>query len=325
MSSSFSSLDRYQGCLAGLAVGDAVGTTLEFSPPNSFTPITDMVGGGPFHLLPGQWTDDTSMALCLAESLLECQGFDPHDQLRRYVRWYRHGHLSSTGALFDIGNTIRLALQRFERSGEPYCGSDDPWTASNGALMRLAPAAMAFARQPLLAIQRCDESARTTHQARPAVDACRYLGALLVAALHGVDKEALLAEPYSPLAGYWEVHPLHPDIQAVALGSYKRRQPPAISGKAYAATTLEAALWAFYRSDSFREGCLLATNLGEDADTTGAVYGQLAGAFYGLVGIPDAWLDCLCMRQLILEDASRLLALAQILGTPAGGNVEIAS
>jgi ADP-ribosylglycohydrolase len=297
-------------------VGDAVGTTLEFSPPNSFTPITDMVGGGPFHLLPGQWTDDTSMALCLAESLLECQGFDPRDQLRRYVRWYRHGHLSSTSALFDIGNTTRNALLRFERTGEPYCGSDDPWTAANGAIMRLAPAAMAFARQPLLAIQRCEESARTTHQAQPAMDACRYLGALLVAALQGASKEALLAEPYSPVAGYWEEHPLHPDIQAVALGSFKRRQPPAISGGAYAATTLEAALWAFHQSSSFQEGCLLVVNLGDDADTTGAVYGQLAGAFYGLAGIPATWLERLAMRQLILDDASRLLELASSLDTP---------
>jgi ADP-ribosylglycohydrolase len=175
---------------------------------------------------------------------------------------------------------------------------------------------MAFARQPLLAIQRCEESARTTHQAQPAMDACRYLGALLVAALQGASKEALLAEPYSPVAGYWEEHPLHPDIQAVALGSYKRRQPPAISGGAYAATTLEAALWAFHQSSSFQEGCLLVVNLGDDADTTGAVYGQLAGAFYGLAGIPATWLERLSMRQLILDDASRLLELASSLDTP---------
>ena len=101
--------DRYRGALLGLAVGDALGTTLEFKRPGSFAPITDMVGGGPFGLKPGQWTDDTSMALCLAESLVECRGFDPVDQLRRYCRWYREGHLSSTGRCFDIGNTTRAA------------------------------------------------------------------------------------------------------------------------------------------------------------------------------------------------------------------------
>src|SRR5512136_138964 len=115
-------LSRYRGCLLGLAVGDALGTTLEFSPPGTFTPIDDIVGGGPFHLKPGQWTDDTSMALCLAESLIECQAFDPVDQMQHYVRWFRHGHLSSTGKCFDIGNTTRMALTQFERTHEPFCG-----------------------------------------------------------------------------------------------------------------------------------------------------------------------------------------------------------
>jgi ADP-ribosylglycohydrolase len=106
-------LERYRGTLLGLAVGDAVGTTLEFKPPGSFAQIEDMVGGGPFHLAPGQWTDDTSMALCLAESLIEQQGFDPVDQLQRYVRWYHQGYMSSTGRCFDIGNTVRQALHSF--------------------------------------------------------------------------------------------------------------------------------------------------------------------------------------------------------------------
>jgi len=97
---------RYRGSLLGLATGDALGTTLEFSPPGSFTPIADMVGGGPFSLRPGEWTDDTSMALCLAESLVQCRGFDPRDQLERYLRWYRTGYLSSNGRCFDIGATV---------------------------------------------------------------------------------------------------------------------------------------------------------------------------------------------------------------------------
>ena len=130
--------DRYRGALLGLAVGDALGTALEFKRPGTFAPITDMVGGGPFGLMPGQWTDDTSMALCLAESLIECRGFDPVDQLRCYCRWYRDGYLSSTGRCFDIGNATRTALQRFEQTGEPYPGSTDPKTAGNGSLMRLA-------------------------------------------------------------------------------------------------------------------------------------------------------------------------------------------
>ena len=141
-----STRDRFRGCLLGLAAGDALGTTLEFRPPGSFEPIDDMVGGGPFRLRPGQWTDDTSMALCLAESLLECGGFDAADQMRRYVRWWREGYLSSTGRCFDIGNTVRAALSRFVGDGDPYAGSTDPRSAGNGSLMRLAPVPMTFTR-----------------------------------------------------------------------------------------------------------------------------------------------------------------------------------
>jgi ADP-ribosylglycohydrolase len=140
--------DRYRGALLGLAVGDALGTTLEFARPGSFAPITDMVGGGRFGLQPGQWADDTSMALCLAESLIECQGFDPVDQLTRYCRWWREGHLSSTGVCFDIGTTTRAALVAFEETQDPYPGPDDPRTAGNGSLMRLAPIPLFFPHRP---------------------------------------------------------------------------------------------------------------------------------------------------------------------------------
>src|SRR5512138_2016303 len=116
MSHSLDRADRYSGCLVGLAAGDALGTVLEFEAPGSFTPITDMVGGGPFDLEPGQWTDDTSMALCLAASLVERREFDPMDQLQRYWKWYHEGYLSSTGMCFDIGSTTSLALMSFRRS-----------------------------------------------------------------------------------------------------------------------------------------------------------------------------------------------------------------
>lgn len=308
---------RYRGALLGLAAGDAVGTTVEFAPPGSFAPVTDLVGGGPFRLKPGQWTDDTSMALCLAESLIERGGFDPIDQLERYVRWYRDGHLSATGACFDIGNATAAALRRFERTREPYCGSTDPNAAGNGSLMRLAPAPLAFAADPVAAIERAGESSRTTHGAATAVDACRYFGALLVGAVGGAPKEELLSSRYSPVPGYWTAHSLHPEIDAVAAGSFKRKDPPAIRGRGYVVASLEAALWAFDRSASFEGGCLLAVNLGEDADTTAAIYGQLAGAFYGEAGIPARWRERLALRETIELFADRLHALASNIA-PAG-------
>lgn len=286
-------MDRFRGALLGLAAGDALGTTLEFKAPGTFAPIDGMSGGGPFRLRPGEWTDDTSMALCLAESLLERRGFDPVDQLRRYVRWWREGHLSSNGRCFDIGNTVRDALRRFEETGGPWCGSAEPRTAGNGSLMRLAPVAMAYGRHPEL-LDRCADSSRTTHGAAEAVDACRYYGALIAAALRGEELR-------------YDGPPLAPKVAEVAAGSWRFGR---VKGSGYVVRSLEAALWAFHSTSDFRSGALKAVNLGDDADTTGAIYGQLAGAVYGVEGIPSEWLDRLAKRGLIESFADGLRALA---------------
>jgi ADP-ribosyl-[dinitrogen reductase] hydrolase len=280
---------RFRGAMLGLAVGDAVGTTLEFKSPGSFEKIDDMVGGGPFRLKAGEWTDDTSMALCLAESLVETRGFDPIDQLERYTRWAEHGQLSSNGRVFDIGCTVRDALAKFAKTHKPYCGSSDPMSAGNGSLMRLAPVPLFYVHKPLEAIERSGESSRTTHGAQTAVDACRYFGGLMVGAILGVSKEEFLSDRYAPVHEYWRTNRLVCEIDEIAAGSFKQRKPPEIKGSGYVVKCLEAALWAFYSSHSFREGCLLAVNLGDDADTTGAVYGQLAGAYYREDGIPEDW------------------------------------
>ena len=298
--------DRIRGALVGLATGDAVGTTVEFSPPGSFPPVTEMTGGGPFRLKAGQWTDDTSMALCLAESLVTCGGMSAHDQMTRWVRWWRDGHLSSTGRCFDIGNATRAALARFESNGDPCAGSTDPNTAGNGSLMRLAPVAMWFADRPVEAVDACGESSRTTHAARAAVDACRWFGGLLVGAMHGATKDELLAPVYSPPGVDRALWTLHPEIERVANGSWLEREPPAIRGSGWVVHTLEAALWAFARTENFRDGLLAVVNLGEDADTTGAVYGQLAGAYYGESGIPAEWRQRLALWETIDRLASAL-------------------
>jgi ADP-ribosylglycohydrolase len=299
--------DRFRGCLLGLAAGDAIGTTLEFERPGTFTPIDDMKGGGPFRLAPGQWTDDTSMALCLAASLTDCGEFDPVDQLHKYVRWWREGYLSSTGICFDIGNTTSSALARFERTGEPYCGSTDSRSAGNGSIMRLAPVPLFYASHPEEAIVKAAESSRTTHGAAACIDACRYLAGIIVGAVGGADKDEVLSPRYCPVDGYWSRHPLVHEIDNVAVGSFKHRKPPEIRGTGYVVYTLEAALWAFHDSSCFREGCLMAVNLGDDADTTGAVYGQIAGAYYGEDGIPAEWRAKLAQRDLICSLADRLL------------------
>jgi len=306
MESSASS--RHLGALLGLACGDAIGTTVEFRPPGSFTPLTDMVGGGPFRLNVGEWTDDTSMALCLAASLVQQGGFDPTDQLRRYLRWRDHGYMSSNGRCFDIGGTVADALQRFARTGEPFAGPTAPDTAGNGSLMRLAPIPMAFWRDSRTAVTRAAEMSRTTHGALEAVDACRYYCGLIVGALNGVPKDELLAPLFSPVPGLWEEAPLTPAIERVARGSFLDREPPDIRGTGYVVASLEAALWAFSRGHDFESSVLLAANLGDDADTTAAICGQLAGACYGAAGIPRRWRTRVVDAKVIEDLAAGLYA-----------------
>ena len=295
---------RFRGCLLGLAVGDAVGTTVEFRPRGSFPPITDMMGGGPFDLNPGQWTDDTSLALCLAESLIDRQGFDARDQMERYVRWYRTGHLSSTGQCFDIGNATASALRAFEQTGEPNSGSTDVRSAGNGSLMRLAPIPLFFYSDTEQAIHYAGESSRTTHGAPECIDACRLFALMLAKALAGKSKDDILF-------GQDNVQlKLVNKIHAIAAGEYANKTEDQIRGTGYVVESLEAALWCFHQTDSFRDAILKAVNLGDDADTTAAVCGQIAGAHYGEDGIPAAWLAQLCMRDKILVFADRLTKLA---------------
>lgn len=303
-------MKNHLGCLFGLATGDALGTTLEFTTPGSFQPLTDMVGGGPFGLKPGEWTDDTSMALCLAESLVLTGVFDPIDQCDRYLAWRDRGHLSSNGSCFDIGGTCASALTRFRQTREPYCGATDPNTAGNGSIMRLAPVPMRWSHDADQAIEYAAASSRTTHGATTCVDACRYMAGILLAMLNGVPKETVLASRFHPSLGRWPADDLCPEIAAIAEGSFKTKEPPAIKGSGYVVESLEAALWAFHRATKFADGALLAVNLGRDADTTGAIYGQFAGACYGLESIPEAWLAKLAHADLIRDFAIRLYQAA---------------
>jgi ADP-ribosyl-[dinitrogen reductase] hydrolase len=260
-----------------------------------------MTGGGPFGLEAGHWTDDTVMALCLAESLLACEGFDARDQMERYVRWYRTGYMSPTGRCFDIGNTVRAALHRFESTGEPVSGSTDPYSAGNGSIMRLAPVVLFYHPDALAVDHFTAESSRTTHGAEEAVAGCRILAAILHAGLLGKGKEEiLLSVPPSD----W----MPPRLQGIAAGDYREKDSSEIRGSGYVADSLEAALWSFHTADSFEDAILTATNLGDDADTTAAVCGQVAGAHYGIIGIPGRWLEKLWEKQRILDVAEELLA-----------------
>lgn len=291
--------ERYHGALLGLACGDAVGTSVEFQPRGSFSPLTDMVGGGVFNLKPGQWTDDTSMALCLAESLLIKNGFDAADQMNRYVNWWQQGYLSSTGKCFDIGMTVSDALARYQITGDPFAGSSDPYTAGNGSLMRLVPVVLYYFPDLKQVRTFAALSSQTTHAAPEAVECCQLFAELICRALQDAPKKELRSLQATT--------PSEQKVAAISQGDYLSMSRNEIRGTGYCVESLEAALWCFHHTESFETAILEAANLGDDADTTAAIVGQLAGAHYGVSGIPDRWLTKLHNRKAIEAYADQLL------------------
>jgi len=265
------------------------------------------------------------MGLCLANSLVARRDFIPYDQLVRYKWWSDYGYMSSTGKCFDIGAATSQSIHQFRREqkrfakerGIPpelmdylsdpkllgefnvYCSEDG--VAGNGALMRLAPVPLFFFRNKYAAIEFSGRSGEITHGDKKAYDACRFYGALIVAALRGFTKEQILAKNFYSKHRHWfGEEPLHEEIRLIAEGSYKKKggYEGGIRGKGYIVNALEAALWAFWSHDekpglnnAFEKGALAAVNLGDDTDTTAAIYGQLAGAYYGFEKLPSKWVD----------------------------------
>lgn len=289
--------DRAVGALLGLAVGDAIGTTLEFKARDTYHFVTDMVGGGPFRLRPGEWTDDTSMALALTDSLTMHPDLQEQHLMERFWAWYDEGTYSATGRCFDIGITTREALTRWRSSGDPVAGSTAPDTAGNGSLMRLSPVAIRHWRDRARMRDVAARQSRTTHGAQEAVDACVVFSELLADAICGRPASALL-RPRRVGAT--------PTIAEINAGSWREKTRREIRATGYVVHSLEAALWCVGRTTSFREAVLLAANLGEDADTTAAITGQLAGAIYGASGIPAEWLEKLAWRPRIQGMATAL-------------------
>lgn len=304
-------IDRKRGALVGLAVGDALGAAIEFEPYGTFEPVSGFRGGGPHELLAGEWTDDTSMALALAESLAEA-GWDLDDQASRYLSWYRTGKFSVNGRVFDIGRTTLDSLQRFSALGDARrAASTDSRDSGNGSIMRLAPIAIQYAhwfdqRLDQLAL-RGWESSIPTHSSHECLSACAVLATMLAALIQGRPREEVLAADWPAIEQVNHSLALHPAVSEVCRGSYRQLQPPRIQGSGYVVRSLEAALWAFCDAQSFDEAVLRAVNLGDDADTTGAVCGQLAGAYWGESAIPAPWREGLAGRDMIEQALSGLL------------------
>jgi len=282
--------DRFRGTLIGLAVGDALGAAIEFRPPGSFPPVIGYRDGGPHNLKPDQWTDDTSMTLALADSIA-LAGWILNDQEDLYVQWWQNGKYSVNDRCFDIGITTVSALRKYAAIGDALTSGDrSNYRSENGSIMHIAPVPMRYGHLYASDLSKfssiAEESSIPTHASEQCLSACRYLASIIAALIHGKDRNEVLSPTWKTLQDLETIEPLDPLIKEITQGSFRAKQPPAIKGSGWVVKSLEASLWAFHNADSFEEAVLKAVNLGDDADTTGAIYGQLAGAYWGEGNIP---------------------------------------
>ena len=276
--------NKLKGMFFGLFVGDAIGTTLEFKVLGEQPRIHDMVGGGVFKLKPGEWTDDGSMALCLAESILDNHSINKADIMRRFARWYLYGDCSSNGKCFDIGGTCKKYINDFISKKGVYEDADNlHWESGNGSIMRAAPALIPWKGKE--AISAAQEQGITTHGSDTCKEYMEKLSLVILNCLDGVYPE--------------------PDLEI------KNTSEEELSTSGYVVDTYDAALWAFWNTDNFRDCILAAANLCGDADTIAAVAGQIAGAWYGFDSIPSEWFEKLSLREHLEETFEQLYLLRE--------------
>lgn len=303
--------NRKIGSLIGLAVGDAVGATLEFQYRDMYPPVEDMVGGGVHDLKPGQWTDDTSMSLCLGYSLVE-KGFDVDDQLQRYLKWYENGYCSSKNHCFDIGITTKFALINYKIKKDTIAEYSE-YSAGNGGLMRLAPIPIYYncPEYDLESIKNLLYKSRlssiSTHNNEISEDSCAYFTLLLNRAFNGLNKEDIinLSDEIISILDFKSE-----EIKSIAIDkNFLLQHRDEVKSSGFVIHSLNAALWAFYSTNTFKDAILLATNLADDSDTVAAICGMIAGAYYGLDGIPQEWIEKLYQQEKIKKLAANLIYL----------------
>jgi ADP-ribosylglycohydrolase len=299
---------RYRGAWLGLALGDAVGQAAQHRRPGTFTPIGDLLGGGPHQLPPGAWTDDTAVPLVLADGVIAAGGVDAADLVARLRRWQADGLLSATGQCLGITAATARSLAQAQWSGNPYSGSHDPARDEQEPLGRAAVGVCFGLPDWELAAAAAVDCARLTHQAPVVLDCVRYYTALLFGALRGAGRDVLLRGPFEPVPGAWANPPLRPEVLAVIQAAIARPAPPTSSGRAL--DGLAAVLYALGAGQTFKDTVLRAANLGGEADSTAALAGLLAGAVHGAAAIPASWRGTVARRDLLEATADRLLAAA---------------
>lgn len=296
--------DSLRGAFYGTAIGDALGGPRQFCERDELPTLTDMKPIANFNMPAGSWSDDTSMMLCLAESLTQT-GYGPQNfdhQLQLYSKWLLEGHNTVAGKTFDAGATTRGAIMNYKKTGATTAYTDDDMYQGNGSLMRLAPIGMMFWDDPDRAADEAAASSMTTHANSICTMSCRILARAIAVAIQGSSKEEVLAAAAIP--------EYRKELIPIVQRKYIHKSRDAIHSDGWVVATLEAALWAFAKTTTFEDGAILAVNLAHDADTVGAVYGALAGAYYGFGNIPDRWLVDLKNKQLLEE---RYVALEAVI------------
>jgi ADP-ribosyl-[dinitrogen reductase] hydrolase len=289
---------RSIGAFVGLAIGDALGAPIQFKRRDTYEHVSGYTAGGTYQLEPGYWTDDTSMALCLAETLLSKGNYDPVDFGDRLVRWVDEGYNSSLPKCFDIGQTTLRAIGAYRRHGHDDCGITGEWAGGNGSIMRLAPVPIFYQEFSEFAEQVSVTQGILTHNHEVPNDGCRLLSKIIIEGIRTGDKHAALSSV--------ETLQVADKILHVKNREYEEKDRNRIKSDGYVVSTLEAAMWSVWKTDNFKDALLLAVNLGDDADTVGAVAGQIAGAIYGIEEIPKEWVSDLTQSPRILEYSQKL-------------------
>ncbi len=301
-------LNRYRGALFGMAVGDALGAPIEGVNGEIFKlEITEMIDSERHGIPKGHWTDDTSMALCLAKSLIEKNGYDPVDQMTRWFKWMTEGYMSSTGACFGIGKTTRLVLTKFGVTGEIE-GLD---SAANGAAMRLLPIPLAYRNSPIRTVELARHNCKMTHNNIIAMEASEWLAYAVNLGIRSPYRSGLT--PKEGLLLSFDRNFSSPEIRELFNKFVLDEEMSIVNPSGYIVETLAAVLSAFKRHPSdFEAGMTYIVNLGGDADTTGAIYGYIAGAYLGYDAIPQRWVEPIAMKNVIEDCALGLLEFSTI-------------
>lgn len=300
--------DAIIGGVMGVIIGDALGLPVQFMTKTEIrkNPITDMTGGGALGLKPGAWWGDSSLTLCLAESLYEV-GYNPADIARRFVEWYRDGYMTPFGESFNTGGTTSIAMKRLIHGVAPFkAGPTDADSNGNGSLMRILPATLFFAHESdYTMIQRICEVSKITHGHPRSQLACSLYSLFVKELLKGsTPQEAYDIMRLKSQTVFFidrKVGKQLSHFERIISGELPNLPESEIKSGGYVVESLEAALWSILTTSSFEEAVLTAVNLGWDTDTVGAITGSMAGVHYGFSNIPTHWLTKLLDYEKILS------------------------